>query len=394
MIRAIIFHPKVIKVLSSEELITLKHFVRKNEFKTFLIAREKQLYKDVIRDTRDILTEFISEDKVGKKRGSSEYIHWITKKYKIFPYEILYIGQDSKRLDWMTSINGGTFYIHAAFVSKPPQNLFAVKSFKNLIRIIGLFKEMGNGLFSYQFRLDDKVERKFLFDIGTKIPVDGENNVHLANIIKPDYNRNFTIGGRPARESLLLLLLLQLWLSGSLNNTNYFIFYPGHKAGTENRLIKSYFTEIAKIAFKSYFKEKLIHREKDTLQKHIARLRHEYNKISFKNEFNTLCIKEKIPLKRRIIVIDDFTTTGLSLESAKLLLLSAGYQPENIKLVAIGKYGYTYDMYKLLKKINPFNCENKISEENYRHITYKTQKYRNPDREAKLTKILRRFTKI
>ncbi len=400
MIKAIIFHPKVIQSLSDEKLNELKKFFLYKSLKVFLVAEKEDGYKDVVKEIREIMLDFVTKRKVEDsykclaKRGSKLYVQWIKDKYCIEPHEILYVG--CGHLDWRTSINGGTFYIQADFVRRVNIPVFRAKSFSNLLGIINLFLQMKDGLFSYRFLLDDGVERRFLFDVGVKIPVDGGKTVSLWEIIKSDYEQGHTIGGRPARESLLLLLLLQLWLSGALGQVNYFVFYPGHKSGAGNRLLEDYFAEIAKSAFKSYFKDGLIFRIKDTLQKHKARLRGEYSSINFEKEFNTLCIKKRIPKQRRIVVIDDFSTTGLSLEAAKSLLMLAGYKGENIKLVAIGKYGGAHDLFVLKEQdIDPFDCgnTNKINERSYSKETVKVSEFRDSENEKILLTILKNWAR-
>jgi len=371
MIKALVFHPRIVQALSLEELMNLREILEKYDLELFFVAESESKYIAELGKLQRIkipLKDFVNIDKANnKKRGAKEWLRYISDTYDIRPNEIIYLGQS--KLDWRTAVNSGAFYFHANFVRNKDYESFGLKSFSLFIRLVKIFWEMKDGLWGFSHK-SGNIKLRFLLSSQVEVPVDGNKVSKLADILKEDYDKNHTIGEMPARNVLMFFTLVQLWLSGDITPASYFTFYPGHSIGGGNKFLETYFSGATRAAFKGYFWKNLLYRFKNTIRKHKARLEEKRNLVSFEKEFNTLCVKKETLRKRKdlnkknVVIVDDFSTTGISLEAGRAILQLAGFK--NIVLCAIGKYGGgRYNKYEIKPeiktKIDPFSCKDRVS---------------------------------
>lgn len=126
-------------------------------------------------------------------------------------------------------------------------------------------------------------------------------------------------------------------------------------------MINQNLSDIVK-SFDLKFLPNAIYRWEDCLDKSSARLAKFYYKANFKDEFNSLCLdtKEKIRDKA-LILIDDFTTSGMSLESGRNLLERSDI--DTLVIGAFGKYNRPvtkHSIYEVNTMFDPFCEYNKV----------------------------------
>lgn len=165
-----------------------------------------------------------------------------------------------------------------------------------------------------------------------------------------------------AGKAIMEFMLFQLSQEGLINSDSCFLLYPNHNPGGVNEVLEDTVPALS-YRFGSYcIKDGLI-RWKTTLNKSIARTNKEHHKITFESEFNSLCLDAKRKIRdKTVIVLDDFTTTGLSFDATKNLLEKVDV--DKVVLCAVGKYTRpyaTYSNYEIQKEFNPFIESDKIT---------------------------------
>ena len=189
---------------------------------------------------------------------------------------------------------------------------------------------------------NDHVILRILFDAGVEL-----NDFRGATFSLKDlftYDKQYTLGKNlnlDARSVLFLLLIIQLWKEELASRGVQWCVYPSSKRGKISQNIFPYLKFLRGLTG-SYFVQ-FLERVEDTVDKSLARVRGESEQISFDREKNTLNVSAESLRGKRVIVVDDFSTSGMSLEVAKHLLLEK--EADQVVLCAIGKYTHTHKIY-------------------------------------------------
>jgi hypothetical protein len=174
------------------------------------------------------------------------------------------------------------------------------------------------------------------------------------------YDIKVRVGSLKAVDVLMLHAMTSLYLEGLIRPNSLFAVYPSSKPGKISPLLKEFLKPASRL-FHGYFKEDLLVRATQavdsSLEKANARRENRRPNIPDTNQTNTVHIN---PAYRRtlqgrpVIVFDDFTTTGQSLEWARNLLYSAG--ASQVILLTIGKYPKPHAVHRLkpLAGVRPF----------------------------------------
>jgi hypoxanthine phosphoribosyltransferase len=210
-----------------------------------------------------------------------------------------------------------------------------------------------------------KIYFRTLLNACVKIPSTSnhQTNISLRDIIQTQ--KNTTLGTHrkvSAPKAVMEFMLSQLSQEGLITSDSCFLLYPNHTPYQVNEVLEETLPALS-YRFGSYcIKDSLI-RWKQTLNKSIARTNKEHYKINFETEFNSLCLDIKRKMRdKTVIVLDDFTTTGLSLDSSRNLLEKVDV--DKVVLCAIGKYTRptaTFSSYEIQKDFNPFIEADKVS---------------------------------
>jgi hypothetical protein len=145
-------------------------------------------------------------------------------------------------------------------------------------------------------------------------------------------------------------LLSQSYLSGLIQDIDYISVYPGHLKDSQNEVL-SQFSGIFPRIFRNSFLSGLLVRHTNAVSSHSQRgdARNIYDQLS------TISINPDYRAKIRgksILVLDDFTTSGNSLETARQMLLRGG--ASRVVGLAFAKYRATYNIASIKGSWDPY----------------------------------------
>jgi len=294
-----------------------------------------------------------------KKRGSDAWIEVAEARLGLPRHEMLYVGATT--LDWRTAINAGVFLLHAGWAApQPPRTTLIVAAKPHDVLTFAEHFLLQPPRWSY--RLDDTARRfsiRCLLPASARLPSTSPGtSFKLQDIFT--YSRDVRVGDDSARDLLGMHAISSLYTEGLLIPNARFCVYPGSKRGTISAELEPFVRPAATLAH-GYYKDDLLVRAVDAVDTSIERWKANQAgvnaNISISNQASTVHIGTKYRGKlagRTVIVFDDFTTTGMSLEWARNLLLSAG--ADRVVLLTIGKYSSNYTTYDPLAyaQLNPF----------------------------------------
>jgi len=132
-------------------------------------------------------------------------------------------------------------------------------------------------------------------------------------------------------------LLTSLYLGGLVGNLDLWTTYPGHDQGsTGHSVLAPFLQDVSKQFRDSYLPLLVRHTESQSSR----RQRIKSNTPTFQEQMRTVKVTEQYSKRiegRRVLVVDDFTTGGLTFEWARNILYAAG--ASDVIGVAIGKFG-------------------------------------------------------
>lgn len=168
------------------------------------------------------------------------------------------------------------------------------------------------------------------------------------------------------KDIITRILVKNLWKEGFLSKNSLLLAYPSHKVNTKNTAFKT---------IEAYLTPSLL-RWRDTVNKSYLRSIKRHSKITFEEEFNSLVLDCKKSVRDKvIIVLDDFSTTGLSLESARNLFVSG--EADKIVLCSIGKFSKNetakQTIYSINKPFNPYLKEDRIKKGDYKYVLHEVK---------------------
>jgi hypothetical protein len=293
----------------------------------------------------------------GKNRGSPDWIDAATVRLGVARHELLYIGCTA--LDWRTAINSGVLYLHAGWAAAmPPQTTSLVAGSPADVR--EFMEAFLLGPSRWSFRLDGaNCTLRSLLPASAVLPSTRPgSSFKLQDVFT--YARNIQIAGNDARDLLMLFVLANAYLEGLLSANAIFCVYPGSRRGTISEQLRGYLDKAASVVH-GYYREDLLVRASDAPDTSLARWKASQAgtraDVSIATQATTVHLGSRYRSRLRgktVIVFDDFTTKGMSLEWARLLLAAAG--AARIILVTAGKYGTTHTRYELRpgKQIDPY----------------------------------------
>lgn len=144
----------------------------------------------------------------------------------------------------------------------------------------------------------------------------------------------------------------QLYLSGMTHDVDWITIYPSHREDRTNPLLEEFSTYLTQ-SFRQKFVPDLLIRHTDAQKSQ----RTPGDRRSIYNQFQTIMVNDEYQRKldrgdKTVLVLDDFTTSGCSLETARRMLLQAGVQ--QVIGVAIAKYRQTYTVSHITQTWNPY----------------------------------------
>ncbi|MEW6737142.1 MAG: HAD hydrolase-like protein [Acidobacteriota bacterium] len=300
---------------------------------------------------------FLCRKDIGISKGSHRWIDIAGSRLRFRNNDFLYIGDD--KLDWRTAINAATLFLHAEW-AKPLSSQVTPYSFQDPADIWQFISHFLLTPPRWEYKLDlsdHNVCIRSLLEATVELPATKPISFRLQDIFT--YHNTVSINNYSARDILMLHAITSLYLEGLIYPNSLFVIYPSSTPGKINDVIEEFLHPVSKI-FHGYYKNDLLCRTvqaPDTsIERWQAKQENRQPNVSFINQSNTVHINPYYRGKitgKSVIVIDDFTTTGMSLEWAKNLLLAAG--ADNIVLLTIGKYPRDHTIYSPINiPIDPF----------------------------------------
>jgi hypothetical protein len=302
---------------------------------------------------------YVTQDDIpsGKRRGSPDWVNVVVSRLAVVRHELLYVGCTA--LDWRSAINAGVFYMHAGWAAAMPGGTTSLVSDspRDVRRILESFL-LNAPRWSYSADGDDWSLRSLL-PASAELPCTSPGlTFKLQDVFT--YERPVRIGGNDARSHLMLCVLANAYLEGLLAGNSYFCVYPGSKRGRLSQQLSGYIDKAAAIVH-GYYREDLLVRGSDAPDTSLVRYRARRDgvraDVSIATQATTVHLGPSYQGRltgKTVIVFDDFTTQGMSLEWARLLLRAGGAQ--RTVLLTVGKYGATHTSFDLRdgRHINPY----------------------------------------
>ena len=303
-------------------------------------------------DTSDAISKFeersgcecpiITREDIGANKGSPKWLKEVERRTAVTANRVLFIGRTDSPWDWKTAINGGAFFIgldYREIDDDVREYALILPNIQETLAFVEVLFGDCDAYYTYRRDYETLIFRS-LFDAGTTLNIGGDRSITLQDVFTYESLPQETLV--KARYILALLFLVQLWKEEYLMSGVRLTMYPSHLAGTEDRKFMPYLRAFRGIA-KTYVKG-LLKRTEETMDKSVLRAEKRHSEISFDREFSTLALKDSARIRDRVVVVfDDFSTSGMSLECARILLENANVR--KVVLCAIGKYGVTHTIY-------------------------------------------------
>ncbi len=235
--------------------------------------------------------------------------------------ETLYIGASDS--DMRTAVNGNILFLRATWWNNSTDYGFEFATPKDIARFIDTFC-LRNHLWCHEIN-------------------DGDFNFYALapfSTMKPEYTLYSEDARSAAKKGLghpdfwIGAIVSSLYFSGIHNQIDYVTVYPGHKVGFGNRVMNEAISIFGKCFRKKYLEDLIIRHTQSTKSQ---TARNSGIAIDHLNQLNTIYLNEhpkksntesykKSPLGsgKTILVIDDITTMGYSLEAARAYIEKTG----------------------------------------------------------------------
>lgn len=287
----------------------------------------------------------LSQDDIPgrKSRGSGLWLDQAAERLHLHKNQLVIVG--TTEWDWMTGINAGVLYIHARWASVLGRTIDALVADDPVHLYWWLDRHLLNEP-EWLFALDD-VERRLrvrsLFQPDETFPGTSPTSFNLKTVFT--YDQKVTVGAGSARDILMVHLLCSAYLDGSLPGRAWFCVYPSSTPGRVNDQLAE-FLQVAKVMVGSYYRGDLLVRASKAIDTSMARANRQHGTVSIATQATTVHLNPKYRSAVRgktVIVFDDFTTEGMSLDWARNLLTKAGAR--EVIGVTIGKYRKPYTVF-------------------------------------------------
>jgi hypothetical protein len=167
-----------------------------------------------------------------------------------------------------------------------------------------------------------------------------DNTFSLQDVLT--YEKRVRLQNVPAQNLLLLHALSSLLLEGLIPRNPAVAIYPSHQPGAISSVLQS-FLGIAARFFHGYFRQDLLLRAKPAPDTSLLRWQGARDQVHFTTQTNTVHVNEarrNLVEGNTVLLFDDFTSSGMSLEWGRNLLYAAG--AARVVLVTVGKYGQPF----------------------------------------------------
>ena len=289
----------------------------------------------------------VTSTDIGALKPSPKFIEHISTSTGIQPHEMIFLG-DSDTTDIFCAINSHILPFAALYSSKgQPKYGVGVTNPAELALYLETFGMQSAPFFGWSF-----VSSKDAVEVYALIGDHGTMGLTapLRSFLKNKQDVEVGTKKNTLGRILFHYFLSQTYLSGLIQTANYVAVYPGHAANTQNLILSQYSVLLQRVLGRRYLPSLLI-RHTDTTPSHTVSgaNRDIYQQLSTVH----LNPEYKKRLKgKRVFVLDDFTTSGNSLETARVMLLQGG--AASVVGLAFAKWRTTYNIASINDTWNPY----------------------------------------
>ncbi|MER6563562.1 hypothetical protein ABT300_38765 [Streptomyces sp. NPDC001027] len=253
-------------------------------------------------------------------------------------------------MDWRTAINSGVMYQHAAWAAPMPAGTTSLVA-RTPAEVDSFLKMFLSGEPGWSHRTDQgNWSLRSLLPASARLPSTQPGpTFRLQDVFT--YNRAVKIGDADARSLLMLFVIANAYMEGLIPANPFFCVYPSSTSGKVSEQLQTYLDKAAKL-FHGYYREDLLVRAVDapdtSLERWKAGQGQPAKTVTIATQAQTVHLGPKYRGRlgtKTVVVLDDFTTHGMSLEWARILLTAAGAQ--RIVMLTVGKYGSRHTRYEL-----------------------------------------------
>lgn len=308
----------------------------------------------------------LDRSKVGVSKGSQRWLEYASGELGVELWECFYVGDDD--LDWRTAINGPVMYLNANWSKRPTAKMTCITVDRPLD--VTEFAEhflLSPSRFAFVHEDDRRgVHVRVLYpqsDLAQDIlastrPASGFSMIDILH-----HKKDVQVGKMKAQDLLMLHVVSSLQLRGEIERAALWTVYPGSDPGRPLKPVEEYLDRLSRTCH-GYFLPDLLVRGIPGRDTSLARSLGKA--VSMDDQLHTVHVNPNYSKRirgKQVIVFDDFTTRGTSLELARNLLLAAG--ASQVVGLAAGKYGFRYTSYSLRPDvvIDPFSLETRSWED-------------------------------
>lgn len=289
----------------------------------------------------------VTPAEVGVHKPSPKFIEYISEQTGIKLNEIVFLGDDDKT-DIFCAINAHVLPFSSLYSSAPqPKYGLPVDDPAMFSRYLATYGLQNDPFFGWSIVSPDKFLEAYAL-------IGDHGTMGLTPTLKTFLKHKTEVKVGPKNNSFGSILfhyfLSQSYLSGLIQDIDYISVYPGHQANSQNQILAQY-SDILQKTLGNRFLQELLIRHTTTAASHTSS---GADRDIFQ-QLSTIKLGEAYRKRikgKRILVLDDFTTTGNSLETARVMLLTGG--AESVVGMAFAKYRNTHNVVTINGDWDPF----------------------------------------
>lgn len=289
-------------------------------------------------------SQIITPQETQTRKPSPKFVFMIQGQTGVKLEEIAYLGDDDKT-DILCAINAGVLPFAATYSNPNMQYGLLVSQPKTLFDFLRSYGIQNAPYFGWSYR-NLCTDTQTTVDV--RVLVDDHQGLTSAFKTVLKDQGEYLVGSNkiPLQSLLFLYLVNQIYLSGLSSQIDLITTYPGHTANSRNVLLEGYSQELAR-TFKDRFIPDLLIRHCDAPES-----KKQGDSRNIYDQFRTILVNPAHHIQgKNILVLDDFTTCGYSLETARRMLIQAG--AKHVVGLGIAKFRNKQAITRIRRSWNP-----------------------------------------
>jgi predicted amidophosphoribosyltransferase len=291
---------------------------------------------------------YIAERDGMPYKSQPAFMEAVLDRERLSNIEVVYVGTSQK--DFLAALHARILFLNAQWVRSESKYGFVFSEPVELMRFIDLFALKEHHWF---YRIDTPIEYRSLGPFSTMVESYAEYSAAAREAAKQ---------GTTERHFFLNTLVASLYFSGEIERIDYIACVPGHEVGYGNPAMNDVLTMLGQIFNKKYIPDLIVRHSAAPSQRAERQQRRDPGPDNQLNSIHltklplkkpTERYKSPVPLKgKRVLLFDDFTTKGYSMEAARLFLAQAGASVTAVSWLKTINRPYT--VLSVARTFNPF----------------------------------------